>query len=57
VLTRFGPRLPALVEAALMRQQYDTPPEDPTFRRWMALSAFLGACTATSVIALIVALN
>ena len=40
-----------------MRQQYDTPHEDPTFRRWMALSAFLGACTATSVIALIVALN
>tara|TARA_R110002051_G_scaffold165689_1_gene236718 strand:- start:5389 stop:6390 length:1002 start_codon:yes stop_codon:yes gene_type:complete len=57
VLTRFGPRLPALVEAALMRQQYDTAPNDPIFRRWMALSAFLGACAATSVIALIFALN
>ncbi len=56
VLSRFGPRLPALVEAALVRQ--GNPPEPPSkpFKRWIALAAVTGAATATGTILLIDAL-
>ena len=42
VLARFGPRLPALVEAALVRQAKDeTPPHRP-FWRWIILAGLGG---------------
>jgi ubiquinone biosynthesis protein len=57
VLARFGPRLPALVENALIRQQDETPPQRPAFRRWIILSAIVGAGTATGIIAILQALS
>ena len=57
VLARFGPRLPALVEHALIRQQDETPPQRPAFRRWIILSALVGAGTATGIIAILHALS
>jgi ubiquinone biosynthesis protein len=57
VLARFGPRLPALVESALIRQQEETPPPRPAFRRWIILSAIVGAGTATGIIAVLQALS
>ncbi len=42
VMARFGPRLPVLVEAALIRQANpDLPPKRP-FKRWIALAGVLG---------------
>ncbi|KZY05861.1 MULTISPECIES: 2-polyprenylphenol 6-hydroxylase [unclassified Sulfitobacter] len=43
VLARFGPRLPALVEAALMRQTEERPRTDRLRKRWLAGSMGLGA--------------
>ena len=57
VLSRFGPRLPALVEAALIRQSDVLEPTPKPFKRYIALAAILGAGTATSIIALMGALN
>jgi len=44
VLGRFGPRLPAIVEAALIKQQ--TPPVEPKAAPWLAKSTqiLLGGC-------------
>jgi ubiquinone biosynthesis protein len=53
VLARFGPRLPTLVEAALIRQQSEGEPKKPAFKRWVALAAIIGAAAATGLIALI----
>lgn len=57
VLSRFGPRLPSLVEAALIRQADSLPPPRRPFKRYIALAAVLGAGAATAVIALIDALT
>lgn len=43
VLARFGPRLPALVEAALLRQSNETLPPHRPFWRWVVLSLMIGA--------------
>ncbi len=43
VLTRFGPRLPRLVENALIQQANPEPPRLPGFWRWILLTGLLGA--------------
>ncbi|MEL6103120.1 MAG: 2-polyprenylphenol 6-hydroxylase [Pseudomonadota bacterium] len=53
VLSRFGPRLPGLVEQALVAQSNPKPVKRPTFWRWIILSALLGALASISIIALI----
>lgn len=53
VLTRFGPRLPRLVEAALIRQAADNTHRRPTFWRWIVLSALLGATASAAMIAVV----
>lgn len=57
ILSRFGPRLPALVESALIRQSDTLPPSRKPFKRYIALAAILGAGAATGIIALIGALS
>jgi ubiquinone biosynthesis protein len=52
VLARFGPRLPALVEAALIRQQQDSERPRKGFKRWIALAAILGAIGAMGLAAI-----
>ena len=42
VLTRFGPRLPGLVEAALIQQSNAAPPPRTGFWRWIILAGGLG---------------
>ncbi len=53
VLSRFGPRLPALVEAALIRQAETPPPPPKPFKRYIALAAVLGAAGAAIVIGIL----
>ena len=53
VLSRFGPRLPALVEAALIRQSNEAAEPHRPFKRWIALSAVLGAATAVAAMMLV----
>ena len=57
ILSRFGPRLPALIEAALIRQ--GNPVERPhrPFKRWIAGAALAGAAAAAGLIFLIAALT
>jgi ubiquinone biosynthesis protein len=57
VLSRFGPRLPALVEAALIRQADVLPLPPKPFKRYLALAAVLGAAAATTIILLVGALT
>lgn len=57
VLSRFGPRLPALVEAALIRQSDTLPPSPKPFKRYIVLAAVLGAGAATGIIAIFGALG
>ena len=57
VLARFGPRLPALVEAALIRQGDKLPPPSRPFKRYIALAAHLGAGAAFALTALMNALT
>lgn len=57
VLARFGPRLPALVEAALIRQGDKLPPPSRPFKRYIALAALLGAGAAFALTALMNALT
>jgi ubiquinone biosynthesis protein len=52
VLARFGPRLPALVEAALIRQQQDSERPREGFKRWITLAAILGAIGAMGLAAI-----
>jgi len=53
VLARFGPRLPGMVEAALIRQSNPARPPRRPFWRWMILSAVLGALAMGVVIGII----
>jgi len=57
VLSRFGPRLPALVEATLIRQAVPLEPTRKPYKRYLALAAALGAGAATGIIALLNALT
>ncbi|MBM1308723.1 2-polyprenylphenol 6-hydroxylase [Sulfitobacter mediterraneus] len=57
VLARFGPRLPGLVEAALLRQSNPQPEVRNARIGWMLLSALGGAALASGAIALMVALT
>ena len=57
VLARFGPRLPGLVEAALLRQSNPQPELRNSRIGWMLLSALGGAALASGAIALMVALT
>jgi ubiquinone biosynthesis protein len=57
VLARFGPRLPGLVEAALLRQSNPQPEVRNGRLGWMVLSALGGAALASGAIALMVALT
>ncbi|UWR11306.1 2-polyprenylphenol 6-hydroxylase [Sulfitobacter mediterraneus] len=57
VLARFGPRLPGLVEAALLRQSNPQPEVRNGRLGWMLLSALGGAALASGAIALMVALT
>ncbi len=49
VLGRFGPRLPALVEAALIAQGNPQPAPRPTFWRWIVLSVVLAASAGAAL--------
>ena len=42
VMARFGPRLPRLVESALIRQSNPETPVHQPFKRWIALALVLG---------------
>ena len=57
VLARFGPRLPALVESALLQQSNPTPPPRGPRKRWFVLAAAGGAVAAAAAIALVDALT
>ena len=57
VLGRFGPRLPGLVEAALLRQSNPQPEARNSRAGWMLISALGGAAVAASAIALVAALT
>lgn len=50
VMARFGPRLPGLVEAALIRQSADPPPRWPGFWRWILLTAGLSAAASAGFV-------
>ena len=52
VLARFGPRLPALVEAALMRQSNEQQIIRRPQKRWIAVSAALGSVATLALVAL-----
>ena len=52
VLGRFGPRLPALVESALIRQGNPDPPKRQTFWRWIALTAVGSAAAGAALLKL-----
>ncbi|MEO0939568.1 MAG: 2-polyprenylphenol 6-hydroxylase [Pseudomonadota bacterium] len=53
VLARFGPRLPGIVEAALIRQSNPEPPARRGFWRWITLAAILGAAAMAAMIGVI----
>ena len=55
VLARFGPRLPALVESALLRQSNEAPVERRRpFKRWLVLAGGIGGVLGA---ALVIVLN
>lgn len=43
VLSRFGPRLPQLAEAALIAQAHPAKPKRPPYKRWVLLGTLAGA--------------
>lgn len=57
VLARFGPRVPALVEAALIRQANAQPTPPRKNRRQLILSALIGAAFGAGLFALLEALS
>ncbi|WP_147109904.1 2-polyprenylphenol 6-hydroxylase [Tateyamaria sp. syn59] len=56
VLTRFGPRLPRLVEQALIAQSNPQPPKRNGFWRWITLAAIAGLLAGGGLTLLIEAL-
>ena len=50
VLTRFGPRLPQLVEQALIAQANPQPPKRRGFWRWIVLALNLGTLFGTTLV-------
>lgn len=56
VLARFGPRLPALVEDALMAQSNPPPVDRRPRKRWLFVAGFAGAIGGAGMLALIEAL-
>ena len=56
VLARFGPRLPGLVEGALMQQSNPPAPDRRPRKRWYVLTALGGAVVGAGIFALIEAL-
>ena len=56
VLTRFGPRLPRLVEQALIAQSNPTPEKRRGFWRWVALAGFAGLLSGGALTLIIEAL-
>jgi len=56
VLTRFGPRLPGLVEAALIAQSNPQPEKRTGFWRWIALAGVVGLLAGGGIALLIEAL-
>ena len=57
VMTRFGPRLPALVEKLLIEQANPEPPRRATFWRWITLAAGLSGAAGACFILLLDALT
>jgi ubiquinone biosynthesis protein len=57
VLARFGPRLPALVEGALLRQSTEPTVKRRPRKRWLILSAGVGAAFTMGLVALIEAIT
>lgn len=57
ILSRFGPRLPAMVEAALIRQGNPPEPEYRGFKRWLVAAAGAGGALTAGMIALAEALG
>jgi len=57
IISRFGPRLPAMVEAALIRQ--GNPPEPPRhgFKRWLFVAGIAGGGLTAGAIAIIEAIS
>ncbi|MEM9966470.1 MAG: 2-polyprenylphenol 6-hydroxylase [Pseudomonadota bacterium] len=55
VLTRFGPRLPALVEEALLRQSNEASIDRRPFKRWLFAAAAAGAISAFGAVFLLTA--
>ena len=53
VLSRFGPRLPGLVEAALIKQGNPETPKRQTFWRWIILTAIVSAAAGGTLWTLI----
>ena len=53
VLARFGPRLPALVEAALIRQAEETPTRSPSKTRSRSVWFLAGGAVSVSVVLLL----
>jgi len=56
VLARFGPRLPGLVESALLRQSNPQTPDRTPRKRWYFAAAGAGAASMAALIALTAAL-
>lgn len=56
VVARFGPRLPALVEAALIRSAVEQPPEPRPFWRWIALTAVAAGMGGAALVLLVEAI-
>jgi len=57
VLSRYGPRLPGIVENALIRQSMPVTPEPRQSRIWPAIWAMGGAVTGGAVMAAVFLLN
>ncbi|MEO9515986.1 MAG: 2-polyprenylphenol 6-hydroxylase [Paracoccaceae bacterium] len=56
VLSRFGPRLPRLVESALIAQSNPEPHRRPTFWRWIVLTGVAGVGIGAVMVAMLQAL-
>ncbi|MEM6304048.1 MAG: AarF/UbiB family protein, partial [Pseudomonadota bacterium] len=57
VLARFGPRLPGLVEGALLRQTQEEAPIRKPFKRWIVLAGGLGLVLGAGLVMVLDALT